>query len=132
MCIRDRGYTTSSNAEQKLPRENLEYLSRFAEPYAMDAGVGGSYNMLSGSITLANGKQDYDLTTELKLENGTALFAAGVNAQTSSDGTYHLRTKMKVSEVFHFNPQAAYRFFDTTSAINYMNNEFSFDYLKIP
>jgi hypothetical protein len=34
---------------------------------------------------------------------------------------------MKVSEVFHFNPQAAYRFFDTTSAINYMNNEFSFE-----
>ena len=34
---------------------------------------------------------------------------------------------MKIVEVFHFNPQAAYRFFDTTSAINYMNNEFSFE-----
>ena len=30
-------------------------------------------------------------------------------------------------EVFHFSPQAAYRFFDTTSAINYLNNEFSFE-----
>jgi hypothetical protein len=30
-------------------------------------------------------------------------------------------------EVFHFNPQAAYRFFDTTSAVNYLNNEFSFE-----
>jgi hypothetical protein len=30
-------------------------------------------------------------------------------------------------EVFHFNPQAAYRFFDTTSAINYLNNEFAFE-----
>ena len=29
--------------------------------------------------------------------------------------------------MFHFNPQAAYRFFDTTSAINYLNNEFSFE-----
>jgi hypothetical protein len=29
--------------------------------------------------------------------------------------------------VFHFSPQAAYRFFDTTSAINYLNNEFSFE-----
>ena len=34
---------------------------------------------------------------------------------------------MKVREVFHFSPQAAYRFFDTTSAINYLNNEFSFE-----
>jgi hypothetical protein len=30
-------------------------------------------------------------------------------------------------EVFHFNPSAAYRFFDTTSAINYLNNEFGFE-----
>jgi len=34
---------------------------------------------------------------------------------------------MKIVEVFHFSPQAAYRFFDTTSAINYLNNEFSFE-----
>ena len=33
----------------------------------------------------------------------------------------------KIVEVFHFNPQAAYRFFDTTSAVNYLNNEFSFE-----
>ena len=35
--------------------------------------------------------------------------------------------KLKIVEVFHFHPQAAYRFFDTTSAINYLNNEFSFE-----
>ena len=34
---------------------------------------------------------------------------------------------MRVFEVMHFNPSAAYRFFDTTSAINYLNNEFSFE-----
>ena len=34
---------------------------------------------------------------------------------------------MKIMEVMHFSPQAAYRFFDTTSAINYLNNEFSFE-----
>ena len=27
----------------------------------------------------------------------------------------------------HYSPQAAYRFFDTTSAINYLNNEFAFE-----
>jgi hypothetical protein len=34
---------------------------------------------------------------------------------------------MRIFEVMHFNPMAAYRFFDTTSAINYLNNEFSFE-----
>ena len=122
------GYTTGSNAEQKFPRENLEYLNRFAEPYAMEAGMGGSYNTLSGSISLESGRQDYDLHTELKNSDGTALFTLGSNAELGADGsTYHLRGKMKITEVYHFNPQAAYRFFDTTSAINYLNNEFSFE-----
>ena len=29
--------------------------------------------------------------------------------------------------MYHYNSSAAYRFFDTTSAINYLNNEFSFE-----
>ena len=103
-----------SNAQETFPRDNLEYLTRFAEPYAMEAGIGGSYNTISGSIELEPGRQDYNIYTELKHSNGTAVF----------DDT---KGKIKVVEVFHFNPQAAYRFFDTTSAINYLNNEFSFE-----
>jgi len=105
-------------SEQKFPRENLEFMLRRAEPYSMEAGLGGSYNMLSGSIALEKGKQDYDLYSDLKDASGTALFN---NAKNNP------KTKMKVMEVFHFSPQAAYRFFDTTSAINYLNNEFSFE-----
>ncbi len=103
-----------SGSEEKFPRDNLEYLSRFAEPYAMDAGIGGSYNMVSGSIELERDRQDYDIYTELKDASGNALF----------DST---RGKIKIVECYHQNPQAAYRFFDTTSAINYLNNEFSFE-----
>lgn len=113
--------TGSIDAGQKYPRENLQYLVRFAEPYAMEAGVGGSYNMLSGSIDLESGRQDYDILTELKGSDGTSLFDSGPNALE------HRKSRLKISEVFHFSPQAAYRFFDTTSAINYMNNEFSFE-----
>ena len=105
-------------SEQKFPRENLEFMLRRAEPYSMEAGLGGSYNMLSGSIELEKSKQDYDLYTELKDAAGNALFD---NAQNSP------KSKLKIMEVFHFSPQAAYRFFDTTSAINYLNNEFSFE-----
>ena len=111
------GYSTGSalsGSENKLPRENLEYLSRFAEPYAMEAGIGGSYNFSSGSISLENGRQEYDLYTEIKDDSGSAIF----------DNT---KGKLRVCEVYHYNPNAAYRFFDTTSAINYLNNEFSFE-----
>lgn len=105
-------------SEQKFPRENLEFMLRRAEPYSMEAGLGGAYNMLSGSIDLVKNQQDYDLYTDLKDSNGTPLFDNPAN---------NPKTKMKVMEVFHFSPQAAYRFFDTTSAINYLNNEFSFE-----
>ena len=41
------GYSTGSQAglEAAFPREDLEYLARFADPYASEAGIGGSYNM---------------------------------------------------------------------------------------
>lgn len=122
------GYTTSSDdAQEKLPRENLEFLNRLTEPYAMEAGLGGSYDMVSGSIDLTNGKQDYDIYSELKDASGNLIFSQGANSVTGSDGSYKFRTKLRIQEVFHFNPTAAYRFFDTTSAINYLNNEFSFE-----
>jgi hypothetical protein len=107
-----------SGSEQTYPKENLEYLLRFAEPYAVEAGLGGSYNSYSGSIELISGRQDYDLYTELVDLGGTALFDSSEN---------NPQGKMKIREVFHFSPNAAYRFFDTTSAVNYLNNEFSFE-----
>ncbi len=113
--------TGSYDAGQKYPRENLQYLARFAEPYAMEAGIGGSYNMISGSIDLVTGQQDYDIHSELKDGSGNVIFDTGQNANEN------FKTKLKISEIFHFSPQAAYRFFDTTSAINYLNNEFSFE-----
>jgi|TARA_R110000824_G_scaffold62352_5_gene165195 hypothetical protein len=111
------GFATGSvmsGSEEKFIRENLEFLNRSAEPYAMEAGIGGSYDSISGSIALTGSRQDYDIYTELKDSSGNLLF----------DNT---KGKLKIDEVFHFNSAAAYRFFDTTSAINYLNNEFSFE-----
>lgn len=114
------GYATGtlSGSEQLYPRESLEFLTRFAEPYASEADVGGSYNQVSGSILLEAGRQDYDIYTELLDTNNTPIVSSSLNTMGG---------KMRISEVFHFSPQAAYRFFDTTSAINYLNNEFSFE-----
>jgi len=107
-----------TGSENTFPRQTLETLSRFAEPYATEAGVGGSYNMISGSIDLQKQVQDYDIFEQLVDSKGDNIFE-------NQPGV--LKTKLRISEVFHFGPQAAYRFFDTTSAINYLNNEFSFE-----
>lgn len=114
------GYATGtlSGSEQLYPRESLEFLTRFAEPYASEADVGGAYNQISGSIQLEAGRQDYDIYTELVDANDAAIVSSSLNTMGG---------KMRISEVFHFSPQAAYRFFDTTSAINYLNNAFSFE-----
>jgi hypothetical protein len=104
--------------EQKLPRETLEFALRLAEPYISTAGLGGSYNTISGSIQLQQSKQDYDLYTDLVDSSGVPLVSSSLNPT---------RGKMRVFEVSHYSPAAAYRFFDTTSAINYLNNEFSFE-----
>ena len=107
-----------SGSEARFPRETLEFLMRKAEPYATHAAIGGSHNVVSGSLVLSASKQDYDIYTELKDGDGNLVVDNSVNSPKS---------KMRIFEVYHFNPQAAYRFFDTTSAINYLNNEFSFE-----
>lgn len=114
------GYATGtlSGSENLYPRESLEFLTRFAEPYASEADVGGSYNQISGSIPLEVGRQDYDIYDELVDAAGSKIVSSSLNT---------MKGKMRISEVFHFSPQAAYRFFDTTSAINYLNNAFSFE-----
>ena len=53
--------------EQTFPRDTLEYLIRRAEPYAGEAGVGGAYNAISGSIELKQGQQDYNVYEELEI-----------------------------------------------------------------
>ena len=107
-------------AEGTFPRETLEYLMRKAEPYASHAAVGGSYNIYSGSIDLVDGQQDYDIYDTLKISvEGTDTFVKDIPALQNQ--------KLRIFEVQHYSPQAAYRFFDTTSAINYLNNEFAFE-----
>jgi len=109
------GMSTASNPTGLFPRQNLEYLLRMSEPYSMEAGIGGVYNQFSGSIQLRYKVQDYDIYSELKNSNGDLLIASASQKPA------------RIREVFHFYPQAAYRFFDTTSAVNYLNNEFSFE-----
>jgi hypothetical protein len=112
------GFSTGSNRAGLFPKQNLEFLLRMAEPYSSEAGIGGSYNEVSGSISLEYKRQDYNIYDELKDGDGNLIVSSSKNSP---------RGKMRIKEVFHFSPSAAYRFFDTTSAVNYLNNEFSFE-----
>lgn len=109
---------TLAGAENKYPRQTFEFFLRQAEPYAQEASLGGAYSTVSGSLTLTASVQDYNLLTDLKDTGGTPLVSSSLNT---------MGARMKIMEVFHFSPQAAYRFFDTSSAINYLNNEFAFE-----
>ena len=128
--------------EQKFPRETLEYLIRRAEPYASEAFVGGVSNSVRGYIKLKEDVQDYNIYKDLIVPapDGTELSLAAYDPNSTEEQKTlfnplykeqilptAIPTKIKVNEIFHFSPQAAYRFFDTTSAINYLNNQFAFE-----
>ena len=125
--------------EQKFPRETLEYLIRRAEPYASEAFVGGVSNSVRGFIELEHDKQDYNIYKDLVIPfEGKELSLSEYNYDEAQLSIFNpiykdkilptaTATKLKINEIFHFSPQAAYRFFDTTSAINYLNNQFSFE-----
>ena len=120
----------------------MEYLLRRAEPYASEAFVGGVSDSLRGYIELKHDKQDYNIYDDLIIPgpNDEKLKLAAYDPTGAADQLSIFNpiyksellptateTKIRINEIFHFSPQAAYRFFDTTSAINYLNNQFAFE-----
>lgn len=85
----------SINLTNTYVRPNLEFLVRQAEPYAAEVGYGQSMDTYSGSITLTQGVQDYNLYTSLVDSTGTPLTSYMASGSMG---------RMKVVEVFHFGP----------------------------
>lgn len=112
------GAEISGSISGKYPRETLDFLMRQAQAYADVSTHGGKIDHVSGSIDLEAGRQDYDIFTELKNADGVPL----VDLSGSYGGGI-----MRVNEIHHYSPAQAYRFFGTTSATNYLANEFAFD-----
>lgn len=108
----------SEGRSQQLPRQTLEFLRRQSEAYGYEAGVGGSFSGSLGYFELANGQQDYNIYNALKDGSGNVL-------ATTLTGSH--RSKIKIMEVMHFAPSNAHRFFDASSALNYLSNEFAFE-----
>lgn len=101
------GLPLMTGAENRYFVNNMNFVNRQAEPYGGEIGIGGDYEIMSASFTTVAGEQDYDL-----------------QAQVSSDVSGG--KKIKVLEVFHYDPLAAYRYFDARSSMVYLDSEFDF------
>lgn len=88
-----QGASTGSNLSGQLVNANLGRLVSIADEYGMEANVGGGVDFKTGSITLEDGKQNYDLKT---------LF----NDINEPSGTIEIR------KIFHNRVPASSRFFD--------------------
>lgn len=99
-----------TGAQNKYPQFNLEWARRQAEAYNDFVGLNSHRPMYSGSVDLHPGQQTYDLQTLVNV--------------TGSDG---LPRRMIIRDVYHASPLSAMRFFGTTSFMNFLNSEFSFE-----
>ena len=92
-----KGASTSSNLSQTELNGNLGGLVSLAKDYGSEAGSGGRVTYYTGSFTLSQGKQVYDLTdsSSVSLENGTV----GVD-------------DIEIKKVLHDAPPAMVRYFD--------------------
>lgn len=107
------GSVAGGGKENQYPQNIMEFHKRQAEPYGEIAGVGGAYTLHSGSFTTVVGQQDYNIQTLIPSASLQDAFGRTLKAQ--------------VKEIFHFSPITKYRFFGTTSAVNYLNNQFNFE-----
>ena len=105
------GSSTGSltGGQNRYPKYSLEWARRQAQAFGEEAYVGGDRPLMSASIELKAGQQVYNL--------------AQLVDPTGSDG---LPARMILRQVFHFSPFASFRFFGTTTAINYLNGQFNF------
>ena len=104
---------TLQGSENKYVTKNLQFELYQADAYAAEANLNSLQPWYTGSITTNPGQQTYDLQALL---SGTGpLTGAYSNA------------RVRLRDVYHRSPMQAYRFFGTTSGLNYLNSQFKFE-----
>lgn len=101
---------TLTGGENKFIKQTLALEQSISDAYAAEAMVNSSLTLFSSSIMLQVGQQSYDIPALLQVSGAW-------------DGVGHIR----IRDVYHNNPMQAYRFFGTTSGLNYLNNQFRFE-----
>lgn len=120
---------TLEGSENKYPMKTLSLAKNIADPYNAEGGVNSSLPIVSASIELVPGQQGYDIPLYLRthdnqgqvVPSGSTTSSLGLPAQWNGSGSITIR------EVYHKSPMSAYRFFGTTSGLNYLNSQFRFE-----
>jgi hypothetical protein len=103
---------TLSGTENSYPLSNEAAFQRnLTTQWSSEAGVGGPIAWHSSSVTLTTGQNKYDLWSVIS---------------ASLTGDYANRT-VTIRKIHHYEPTAAYRFFDTTSVLNFLGNALHFE-----
>lgn len=112
--------TGSTDLTNIYPRQTLEFLLRQAEPYATEAYLGGSYNATLGYIDLEAGRQDYNIYSELKdAVSGSVIWTSLPSGS---------RGKLRIVEVFHFEPLAAQQtLLNASNITNFLATNFNYE-----
>ena len=115
--------TGSTDLTNKYPRGTLEYLVRQAEPYASLAYAGGDYDATLCYIDIISGVQDYNIYSDLKVALGAQ--SGSLYVDTLSSGS---KGKIRIVEVFHFEPLAAQQMLLNASNItNFLATNFNYE-----
>ncbi len=102
-----------SGSEQSLPMgSSVEFARKYALQYNHEFGIQSPWAWYTASVDLLADQQNYNLITAI---SGTGLLT-GSNANQL----------IQIRKVHHYEPTSAYRFFDTTSVLNYMANAMNF------
>lgn len=80
---------------------NLGWITELSKPFAAYIGYGWGAESFSGSMRLTNSKQDYDMYTELKLDDGTLLYDLQPSGSTSPFIVYDVFQTMPLDYVYN-------------------------------
>lgn len=120
--------TGSTNLTNQYPLQSLDFLLRMADAYATAASVGGSYNATLGYINLKHGQQDYDIYQDLYIASKPQRFGGPPPERVIDAMATGSRGKLRVVEVFHFEPLAAQTFLLNASNItNFLATNFNYE-----
>ena len=115
--------TGSQDFANKYAKQTLDFLLRKADPYATEAFIGGAFNPTMGYIDLVGGQQDYDIYSDVKVLSGAN--ANSVVYDTLPSGS---KGKLKIVEIFHFEPLAAQSFLlNASNVTNFLATNFNYE-----
>lgn len=89
------GYSSITEANNQLMVPNMAGVVRISEQYGVEAGVGGNVTWYTGSLSLVNGQQSYDM-----------------NAWAQTSASIEPNDSIEIKRIFYQAPPAITRYFD--------------------